>query len=429
MEFELGLRISRTPDDNASTHLRIANDGAGHDLFLSRETQTMFILTAHLKGFRRESIEIKINEDGSQIEISGEKPDVQETVKLGRKMYKKEVEMMRKFRKVFGIPEGVNLDRIKAKFNDEEATLTILMPKLARGGIRGVGIKEMASHTTTETTLEEVPETESQQRDAIILQREPKEAAEIKDPEEEIDQCEKETGDQIINRDAEDEIMGASAAYPEGETATSQEDMEGEAADHRELERSARTSEVTRDKQLVGLKEEKTEKEISAAETVEEEVIHPSQSPKPASSAYINKEAAEEEEEIGESVAEGESQKAVKGAEEPRDEEETEQAIRKVCADEHTKNEGAGAEEIESEDGGEGSGEAEKVAPRENKVEEGDEGGVEEGNEGAKKEGPISDEATPAKHPPSIRAKLFVGSAFLLSLIAIVVSFIKAKKR
>ncbi|KAM1348290.1 hypothetical protein ACFX13_002597 [Malus domestica] len=140
MDLELGLKITHSVDDHVSSaNLRIAKDKSG-PIFVSKETETMFILTAHLKGYRRERVHIDINEDGTQIGISGEKP-VQEKVMSGWIMYKKEVEM-RGFRKVFRIPDRVVLDRIKAKFNAHESTLTIVMPKSVKG-IRGVEIEEV----------------------------------------------------------------------------------------------------------------------------------------------------------------------------------------------------------------------------------------------------------------------------------------------
>lgn len=59
----------------------------------------------------------------------------------GWMVHKKEVEL-KGFIRVFRIPEGVVLDRIKARFNEQESVLTILMPKSVRG-IRGVGIEEV----------------------------------------------------------------------------------------------------------------------------------------------------------------------------------------------------------------------------------------------------------------------------------------------
>jgi hypothetical protein len=164
MEIELGLKITQTGYDLASTtNVRIAKDRAG-PVFSSKEHDNMFILTAYLRGkknsllcflgglrcynysvctnagFKRENIEIKINEDGTRIVVGGEKP-VQEMVMIGWMVYKKRVEL-RGFRKVFKIPDGVVLDRIKAKFDEEEAILTIVMPKREKG-ISVVRIEEV----------------------------------------------------------------------------------------------------------------------------------------------------------------------------------------------------------------------------------------------------------------------------------------------
>lgn len=91
-------------------------------------------------GYNRRNIKIDINEDGSLIGISGEK-QVQETVMVGWKMYKKEREI-KGFKKVYRIPKGVILDMIEARFNDDESNLTITMPKKVKG-ISGTAIEEV----------------------------------------------------------------------------------------------------------------------------------------------------------------------------------------------------------------------------------------------------------------------------------------------
>lgn len=107
-------------------------------------------------GFRRENIDIEINEAGNRIAISGKKP-VQEMVLMGWIMCRKEVEV-RAFRKVFRIPERVKLDKIKAKLNDETSTLTIVMPKSEKGTF-GVGIEEVKEEEEDRgrTEADEVP--------------------------------------------------------------------------------------------------------------------------------------------------------------------------------------------------------------------------------------------------------------------------------
>ncbi|KAI3978733.1 hypothetical protein MKX01_015908, partial [Papaver californicum] len=88
--------------------------------------------------YRRERI--KINEDGTLISISGDKT-IQEMAMVRWTMYKKEVEITG-FEKIFRIPNGVKLNKIKARFNQEETMLSIFMPKLKKG-IQGVGIEEV----------------------------------------------------------------------------------------------------------------------------------------------------------------------------------------------------------------------------------------------------------------------------------------------
>ena len=80
--------------------------------------------------------------------------------------HKREVEV-RRFRKVFRIPDGVVLDGINASFNEEESVLKILMPKSVKG-ISGVKMEEVKeegidgrSYERTRVVADEVPETEN----------------------------------------------------------------------------------------------------------------------------------------------------------------------------------------------------------------------------------------------------------------------------
>ncbi|KAK2420647.1 centromere-associated protein E [Trifolium repens] len=138
MELELGLKITKTRDDidSISEYQFMKDTGP---VFKSRETNTMFILTAHLKGFKRNNIDINISKDGNKISIRGNKP-IQEMVMMGWVMQRKVVDV-KGFNKVFKIPYGVNLDKIKANYNEEEWMLNIVMPKLVKG-ILGLKIEE-----------------------------------------------------------------------------------------------------------------------------------------------------------------------------------------------------------------------------------------------------------------------------------------------
>lgn len=147
MELELDLKITKNIDNLHLTDLRIAKHRAG-PIFVSRETETKFILTAHLKGYRREDIKIDINEDGTLISISGEKV-VQEMEMKEWVMHKKEPNF-KGFIKVFKIPRGVLLDRIKAAYNEDETTLTIYMPKENKGVMIGGSIEEVKNEKVSE---------------------------------------------------------------------------------------------------------------------------------------------------------------------------------------------------------------------------------------------------------------------------------------
>ncbi|KAH0679979.1 hypothetical protein KY284_021064 [Solanum tuberosum] len=141
MEMEMGLKLTRVANESSSTEFQFAKDRAG-PLFQSTETDTMFILTVHLKGYMQENIKVDINEEGTIIAIRGEK-SIQETVMVGWKLIKKDVEV-RKFSKAFKIPDEVILDKIKARFDDEKSILTVKMPKKVKGilGIEFVEVKE-----------------------------------------------------------------------------------------------------------------------------------------------------------------------------------------------------------------------------------------------------------------------------------------------
>lgn len=160
MELELGLKLARAVDDFSPTEFKIVKDRAG-PVFLSRETDFKFILTAHLKGYRKQNIKMDINKDGTLIALAGEKK-VQETVFVDWKMCKKDTEI-KGFKKVFRIPDEVILDKIEGNFDEDESILTISMPKKVRG-IRGTDIEEVTDQSSVEqgpenlqNVVEEIP--------------------------------------------------------------------------------------------------------------------------------------------------------------------------------------------------------------------------------------------------------------------------------
>ncbi|KAG9152295.1 hypothetical protein Leryth_025384 [Lithospermum erythrorhizon] len=150
--MDVELRLTRAIDQFSSSELQIAKNREG-PVFVSRETENMFILTANLTGlgYKRGNIKIDINEAGNQITIAGEK-QVQETIMVGIRVYKKDI-VIKSFKKSFRIPDEVILDKIIAKFNDIDAVLTITMPKKFQG-IRGYGIVEVNDQEIGKKSLE-----------------------------------------------------------------------------------------------------------------------------------------------------------------------------------------------------------------------------------------------------------------------------------
>ncbi|KAF5779934.1 putative HSP20-like chaperone [Helianthus annuus] len=124
MDFKLDLKLPNEVDLSISKNEQVV-------VFASHQTDSMFILTSDLKkgGYERKDIKIEINEDGSRMTISGEKPNI------------------RGFQKTFIIPEGVALDKVKARFDQDQSRLTIRMPKLVKGVVAGDGIQELKHPT------------------------------------------------------------------------------------------------------------------------------------------------------------------------------------------------------------------------------------------------------------------------------------------
>ncbi|KAG7590386.1 Alpha crystallin/Hsp20 domain [Arabidopsis suecica] len=180
MELELGLKITRTKDDvSSSTDFRVTSDSFGH-LSLSRETNSVFFLILHLKGFKKEGIDIEINKEGNRIKISGRK-QVEEMVLVNWVEWKKATEI-KEFKKVFRIPEIVNLDKIKARFNEEDGTLTVTMRKKVKG-ITGLKIEE-EEEEVKDQIVEEKTEEKTEPEEEIKEEPKPEEKEEQEEEEE-----------------------------------------------------------------------------------------------------------------------------------------------------------------------------------------------------------------------------------------------------
>lgn len=89
---------------------------------------------------------------------------------MGLVMFKKEVEI-RAFRKAFKLPDVVDLDRIKARYDEKQSTLTITMRKKLRG-ILGLEIEEVKDEAETSMT-ETIDNKETDQGSEVIQEEIP----------------------------------------------------------------------------------------------------------------------------------------------------------------------------------------------------------------------------------------------------------------
>ncbi|CAN6938753.1 unnamed protein product [Brassica oleracea] len=191
MELELGLKITRARDNDvsSSTDFKVSRDSLGQ-LWHSRETDSVFILTLRLKGFKKDGIDTEINKEGDMITIRGRK-QVEEMVLVKWVKWRKESEI-KEFKKVFRIPDIVNLDKIKARFDEEDGTLTVTFPKKVKG-ITGLKIEEVEEAEKTEPETEKTEE-KTEPEEEIKEEKEPDEEAEepkMEEEEEEIMEEEK----------------------------------------------------------------------------------------------------------------------------------------------------------------------------------------------------------------------------------------------
>ncbi|KAB1220813.1 hypothetical protein CJ030_MR3G003313 [Morella rubra] len=453
MELELGLKITKAMDDLVSmSDFRIAKDRAG-SVFLSRENDDMFVLTAHLKGLKRQNIDITINEDGTRMTVRGEKP-VQEMVMIGWRVYKKRVEL-RGFRKVFKIPEGVVLDRIKAKFNEEESILTIVMPKLEKG-IRGVGIEEMKDEEVEKeegrSGAEHVVDNEIPPRDNVgVMVQEDHEGPEIKRTEETNPVVEKEMDRGVpeetkiveevprkdtvvkesIGKGKPEKVQIVAAKEPEREEEMQEPESEIPEETKKVAETSEETPEIKRQRELKEAAAKDLERVPTTGHPEVTEQTKKQDIPE-AEKAQGQEEENSKNDEFGQAKHEmpREPQKLdshpdVQESTEPKPDQEPEQAETpqpKHPVEQH--GEGRVAEQEQTECTGKEIQEANKERSPQ----------VKEDKSPVEKQGEPGEGATQGKKPASKRCKLcspcvVAGSAILVSLIVFVFHRIRAKKR
>ncbi|CAN7041363.1 unnamed protein product, partial [Brassica rapa subsp. trilocularis] len=266
MELELGLKVTRTREDvSSSVDFRFSKDPFG-PLVLSQETDSRFIIIIHLKGFKKEGIEIEINKEGDRITIRGRKP-VEEMVMIRWMAWRNEVEM-RAFRKNFLIPDVVDLDKIKARFDDDDATLTITMPKRVKG-ISGFNLEQAEEEFEEESVgFGDVSEVEN--REEVEEETEEREES---DEHSEI-QGEEGFGEMVEDKERESQVNeGEEEGFSGGVDETQIEDDDVEEIQQigqQELADSDTESEDNVLKQLPDIKEQEDNQEVMEKKVLEE---------------------------------------------------------------------------------------------------------------------------------------------------------------
>lgn len=348
-------------------------------------------------------------------------------------MYKNEVEIWG-FKKIFRIPDGVVLDRIKAKYNEEEAILRIVMPKSIRG-FRGVGIEEVKDEEVDRGGSEKMPIVEDTipKQDTIGMTSEPEEV----------------------------ETAPTTVTNPEtANTEQEQVELQGEPGQPEKAEVSP--PEKTRAEELPKLEEEVQQEGTPAAESEKPEEGSEKHDSSPETiepTKFVENQAIQQAElpnETSTELSQVEEEHSTKGEippvenEMPQEEsqkhetktdieepvehqpdnelEQTENLHPEHPADQEKGNE----EHVREESNGVGN-EIQQAATDQLKVSEETEVGGQESSEVEKQKGP-SDQATQLEKSTSKKSnrfgtRLVAGSAFLVSLIVLVVQLIRAKKK
>lgn len=378
----------------------------------------------------------------------------------GWKMKKQEVEL-RGFIKVFQIPSGVILDRIKAKFKEEESILTISMPKSAKG-ISGVGVVELKEEevdkgrpkdvTQIATTVDhQVPERSDQIIDRVLSKKETganKQASDEKG--EEIEDSKVESVPEMTKTVAHEEFLEKEATQIPGKSEEEKKEEPNEVDDAEKLETLQNgTDEVSEKEETPETEDHTTEKATTKADT-EAAIEEPKKEDGPERDMDRTQLAKEDERkgisEVKEQVQKQTSNDKVE-CETPQDLE-NQEAKKTFQADyddpipelvgEITKEEvQLGVEEAGKISKTDQTQEAEKS---EAKHEEGKEVGetYDSSREGKKKnevsEGSTQEEKKKKKPGGSRRRKLcapcaIAGSALLVSFMVIVIHWIRARRR
>ncbi|KAI3689356.1 hypothetical protein L2E82_47311 [Cichorium intybus] len=153
MALNFDTNLMKIADEFSEFDLLKPKDRPGSH-FRTQETDSVFILSVQLEGYKRTDIKVMKNKDGSIITICGEKP-VQDMLMVGGKVIKKDIKIQR-FGISFKVPQGVVLDKAKARFNEDVSGLIIRMPKATKG-FMGMRIEELKTKESPTESTEFLP--------------------------------------------------------------------------------------------------------------------------------------------------------------------------------------------------------------------------------------------------------------------------------
>ncbi|KAG8050619.1 hypothetical protein GUJ93_ZPchr0009g1473 [Zizania palustris] len=133
MDIDLAVQVSRRPDP-------------GEDFaFATSENDAAFLVLAHLPGYGKEEVEVRVREGGTEVGVivGARKDGFAVEAAVGRRLRVAHWEVVEGFSRVFDVPPGVEVGMITVGFEEDDELLVVIMPKVrpvpAYGGGDGGG--------------------------------------------------------------------------------------------------------------------------------------------------------------------------------------------------------------------------------------------------------------------------------------------------
>ncbi|CAA6667650.1 unnamed protein product [Spirodela intermedia] len=190
MEVEYGVKVARPAQELS---------------YDSLETETAFVLLVHLPGERQDRDRGERGTKGADHQRGGRK-STQEHAITRRVRLRREEEIGR-FRKVFSIPEDVDLRGIEAEFDEDEEILLVHLPR-TRGAVAGARIEERVQEEKA------AEEEEEQISPAAVPDEPPQQPVETQGEEETLIPTETEEEEVAIEQGKEDHREEADPTPP-----------------------------------------------------------------------------------------------------------------------------------------------------------------------------------------------------------------------